>query len=123
MTLYLRLFSVVVFPAVPGFTWPGCGACLPPVRGCKNDYRPHRPPCTKAIFCCGIYIHLIRSGVVGRCCRQGAAPESKGAHVPGFRADEEDRKLRGPPPLAQVDELGAQHGAVLQHHVSAGGPQ
>lgn len=59
--------------------------------------------------------------LAGRCCRPGAAPESKGAHVLGLRADEEGGKLRRPPAVAQVDEPGAQHGAVLQHHVGAGG--
>lgn len=54
--------------------------------------------------------------------RPGAAPEGQGANVPGLRADEEGRQLRGPAAVAQVDEPGAQHGAVLQHHVGAGGP-
>lgn len=52
--------------------------------------------------------------------RPGAAPEGKGAHVLGLRADEEGRQLCGSAALAQVDEPRAQHGAVLQRHVGAG---
>lgn len=51
----------------------------------------------------------------------GAAPEGEGAHVSGFRFDEEDCVLRRPPPLTQVDEPRPQHGAVLRYHVGAGG--